>query len=250
MKTSILSFVLFLVPFSAATAEERAGESVEVELQRLFIPSVGYDDNDRVEVVLQGMLPHPCYTLTDTEIEKVSPQLDKRVYRVRQMGWRRLDGACAGKLPHLPIPFQVTAALGRIAAGDYQVWFHGCHGEPQAKLFTVEEARGSHVDNYYYVKVSAIRAEANYRRGEPVRITVEGTIPSTCLELEHGVEATLLDDTVLILPQLITNLEDCHPIERPITATFTVPAPRDGHYLVHARTYGGGAVYHPFRVGP
>jgi len=248
MKTLIFFCILSAFAGSFALADERMGEKVEVDLQRIFIPKAGYDDNDRVEVVLQGELPHPCYTLTETEVEKVTPAAQAHEYRVRQMGWRRLDGACAGKLPHLPIPFQLTATLGRLAAGDYAVWFHGCNGEPQSKRFNVETSKGGSVDNYRYLRVDAIAAQPRYRRGEPVTITIEGTIPATCLELEHDLEATLLDDTILILPRLITNLEDCRMSERQVKATFVLPGLQKGNYLIHVRTQGGAAAYRSLKV--
>ena len=45
---------------------------VEIPLRGVYIPKNGFDDNDRVEAVLAGELPNPCYTLDRAYAEKTA----------------------------------------------------------------------------------------------------------------------------------------------------------------------------------
>ena len=82
MKSFTLAGMLLLAANAYADLPEATNvETVEVPIQYVFVPKVGYDDNDNVQIVLDGFLPNSCYTMAGNMAE---PTRDPRVFRIRQ----------------------------------------------------------------------------------------------------------------------------------------------------------------------
>src|SRR5262245_44536178 len=99
-KISLSALVVLFSSFSFGAAiantasldARRKRKEVEGRLDDVFIPRVGFDNNDRVEVVLSGELPSPCFSLDRAYAEKTS---DGKGFLVHQMAWQWNSGACA-----------------------------------------------------------------------------------------------------------------------------------------------------------
>ncbi len=227
-------------------AEEQKGKAVELTPSKVYLPAKGFDDNDRIEAVIEGELPNPCYTLTDTLVEKSK---DKKSFLVRQMAWRRLTGACdTDDLVDDPIPFTTVAPLGRLDSADYSVTYRKRGGEVGERKFQVDEAKSEQIDNYFYAVVTQIDAEDFYPEGKEITLALKGFIPSTCLELERPIKTEIQDDLILVMPTLMTNPEDCKKAKQPFSDSLTLKPLKAGNYLLHVRTRGGSALYRPITV--
>jgi len=196
---------LFLIPLvlvsTTFAAEAEKGKAVEIAVSKIYVPENGYDDNDRIEMVVEGELPNACYTLTQTVIDKTQ---EKGTFHIRQMAWRRLSGPCRSGNELDPIPFAQPVSLGNLGAGPYKIVYKGDSGASE-QGFTVEEAKSGHVDNYFYAIVTQINSEDFYREGSPIKISLRGLIPSTCLELDSTVKAEVQKDVLLISPAIRRN---------------------------------------------
>ena len=64
--------LLALVSFGSAAELVSDQMSVEAPVLKVFAPSLGYDDNDLVQVVVDGVMPNACYQQGRSEV-KVDP---------------------------------------------------------------------------------------------------------------------------------------------------------------------------------
>lgn len=224
-----------------------SGKIVEIPLKKVYVPHTGFDDNDRIEVVAEGELPNPCFTLGETKAEA---QGSGDGYRVRQMAWRRLTGACdSDDLIDDPIPFTSVVALGRLEASSYRVTFRHEMGGTPSRSFSVREATSEEIDEMPYAVVRAVEMEEGYVEGTEVTATIRGFIPSTCLVREGAPRVEVQDDVIVVRPVLAKKPGvECRHVLSPFKETFSVGKLAPGSYLAHVRSRGGNAAYRPFQV--
>ncbi len=236
---------LFLSSFAVGAVQQK-GRTVEIEVEKVFVPHSGYNDNNAVELVVQGELPNPCFTLGETRVEKSAGGK----LAIRQMAWQRLTGACdTGDLIDDPIPFTAVVPLGRIEAASYQISYRTEFGKTGRRAFDVAPALNDEIDEFHYTITRGVGAKEFYREGETVELTLKGFIPSPCYKLIEPVKTEVQDDVVVVWPVLQTlSGVECNYELAEYSHTFTVPNLKAGSYLVHARSRGGDAVYQGFRV--
>jgi hypothetical protein len=236
---------------STATAGDLAGllkqKEREVALDRVYIPATGFDDNDRVEAVLVGNLPSPCFTLDRAVAE---PSKDGKSFRVRQMAWRWNSGACAtGDLIEDPVPFVTPVLLGTLAANSYQVEYLQTGGDPARVSFQVERAKSVEIDNFNYASIRAVEIADTTEVGRPLVAKVAGMLPSRCGDLDGEPKVEALKDVVMVYPRVKTG-SSCLTTPRGFEREVNLGALKPGNYLLHVRSRGGNAVYQSFQVTP
>ena len=118
----------------------KAVDQEEVPVEKVFVPSVGYDDNDNVVIRVEGTLPDPCYVLGKTEVKA----LPNNTFEVHQYAWRRDTGVCAGGDDLAESPFSEDVTLGRLSVGDYKVVQHPSDDQTTFRTFNVAKAKVSY----------------------------------------------------------------------------------------------------------
>ncbi|MCB0419004.1 MAG: hypothetical protein KDD39_15265, partial [Bdellovibrionales bacterium] len=143
-------FVLFVACFAVAiTASVARAEfdEVSVPVNEVFVP-VGFDDNDRVEVVLDGYLPDTCHKLADV---KVTIDENSHTMTLDQKA-KRVLGACAD----VTVPFSNVLSLGALEAGTYKIKLADAE---ESQPLKVTKAPVETPDDFLYAPVDNISVE-------------------------------------------------------------------------------------------
>lgn len=250
MKTALVSAALagLMASISASAAPPT---SVELNVTRIFVPEVGYDDNDRVEIVLDGKLPDACYRLGKTVVSKSS----EGVFSVHQYGLRLNADPCGPRetLPpymKLAVPYSLTVSLGHLAPGDYELNYHGERASEVA-AFAVEESPLHSIDARPYAPVDGVHVAAIYFGEQQVEAVLSGTLPSLCAKLREPVEYYRTGDTFVLLPQIDeVPGQPCAAQVQPFEKRVSLGEVPQGRYLVHVRSANGISRNRVFSVEP
>jgi hypothetical protein len=235
-------------------------ELVEVPLQRVYIPKVGFDDNDFIEAVTEGTLKNPCYTVAPPVVE-----VSGHAIRVRQMAWKFTAGGCGYSADVLddPVHFTQNAPIGHLALGDYRVDYRDLFGATVSRAFGVEKAKSENVDNFDYATVRGIDMEERSAPGTEISVSLRGLFPEESSTFVTPMKVEVQDDVVIVFPVLQPDvalagpdkdrpLEPVHPgiLRRtfPFREQVKIGVLKPGNYLLHVRSRGGNAVYRPFVV--
>ena len=237
MKNTFLTALICLSTQSALSQSLHPFGPTQVQIDRAFVAAHGFDDNDNVEVVLEGQLPNACYTLTQTEIHK-----DSTGHHIEliQTAHHTESGICAPgtELPpdlRNPSSYSTDVRLGRLEAGAYEISF----GEGKTRHFEVTLAETGSVDNLRYATVNNAFVEPIVSsESATFEIRVTGMLNSSCAVLSEPKVVT--EDDVIVVLMAVTQAEDfCLPASRPFYKVFTAPTPKAGRYLLHVRSLGG-----------
>jgi hypothetical protein len=220
---------------------------VEVGVAHVFIPDLGFDDNDNVEAVLDGLLPNACYTLAETTVERFEGNL----IRIRQFAYKKVEGVCLqeeglAEFQKIPVPYSKEVSLGQLEYGDYNVIFSN-QGMPLARAFNVAMAPVSTVDTMAYAPVTDTYISAAVGEGAPARAVLTGYLTSSCMNLREDFIIERHGDVVVILPQVeISSDTMCLFYIRPFERVVDLGAFERGRYLLHVRSMNGKSVNRVF----
>ncbi len=260
MKKSVASFVIALSAsasqaspaFAQALAPAEVARPVEVALSNVFLPATGYDDNDNVLALVDGLLPNGCYSLGHTETV-AKPQ----GFALRQFALRKVDGVCAPgqELPAdvaAPVPFSHEISFGRLESGSYAIEFASREGGRKTRNFGVEKARVASVDNLRYAAITSVYVpdilSASTEAGE-FKLLLAGLLTSSCVELADEIKVERVDDVIVVLPPTKTVFSgSCLPFTRSFATEVAIAIPPAGRYMIHVRSLNGNAVSRLFTV--
>jgi hypothetical protein len=251
-QASLVTLLLLLMAFAETSPAPRAQAAdglsssrsqVEVPVRRVFFPSRGYDDNDNVQVVIEGELPDPCYVLGEQTVTR-DPS---GAITVHQFAWRRQGGACdTGDLLG-ETPFSEEVAIGRLKAGDYPVMYSPASGAAASRVLHIEKAAITTADNFNYARVNNLKTPDVVIEGQNAAITVTGPFGDSCNKLKDPVQVERVGDAFVIRP-IELELGNCGFILRTYKKTINLGVLPAGEYLVHIRSRGGRAVEKTFYV--
>ena len=218
-------------------------DRVEIPLERVLAPYNGYDDNDQVEVILQGALPNACYTLADTFYRSED---DGSTITVRQYAIKLSDDICdqGSILPaHLAaaVPFTNSIALGTLPSAEYSISFFTNGDRSGTRILNVAPANSSLVDSKPYAVVNTILVPSLVQKGSQTTITLNGVLNSECVDLAEKFEIILERDVLVVLPTLKIDAtaQSCAQVTRPYSRNVVIPGFKAGKTLVHVRSMNG-----------
>lgn len=229
---------------SQAFASNHDRDRIELGLDRVMAPRVGYDDNDQVQVIARGYLPNQCYQLAESFVQQLD---DGKSIRIAQYALRTHDGPCAEGMnlpPHLAmeVPFTTEILVGRLPAADYNIVFKNETGGEQVRALNVAVATSSQIDSLPYAAVSNAAIPEIVSSRDEVTTVLSGVLNSTCTELSE-VKVLRQEDVIVLLPTIrvkpgVVCAQMLIPFELPVKLG-KLPV---GKYLVHARSMNGRAV--------
>lgn len=214
---------------------------VEVPIETVLTPYVGWDDNDHIQVVAFGHLPNSCYTLADATVEKVGTNQ----FTVRQFAHKTSEGLCEQEgqnlLSHMRvrIPFTNEIAIGTLPVGTYQV---------ADRFFTVTPASAPMIDSEVYANVTQEQTADVLSGVSELKVTLKGVFNTSCIQLEK-VDITKESDVYVLKPTIgIKQGVACADVLVPFETTVDLGLQAPGTYLVHSRSQNGRAVNHIVQV--
>lgn len=222
---------------------------------RVFIPQHGYDDNDPIVAVVDVTLPNLCYSISDQEITR---DAQTGQIEIKQFALHRTDGFCAeGALmpQHLRMvsSHKQEVMIGHRPQGSYGIKYASAWDDAKGRMvrttksYAVGVARTPlEIDESPYAPVERIIVSGVVQVGKPVKVRLAGVLTSACMKLNPNV-GVRRDDDVFILKPTVTLVQDllCHFQQTPFESDepFSIGvAPKEGRYLIHARSMGGASV--------
>jgi hypothetical protein len=254
MKTIQLSLLGFLLLGPAQAFPATTTQWEEIPVDRVFIPATGFDDNDNVELVTDGLLPNGCYTIGPAQWDMSS---DGRTIHVHQFAHHDLTGYCADEIlmptgVKRAMPFTVEVPVGQLATGDYHIKYNQRKGATGDRAFNVTAALTRTVDSLPYALVTGIELPDYLRSGTEVTPVLTGILTSTCARLNPGVSILNEGDVFVALPtqtDIPSKSEKvCNDVITPFRLPISLGQPGEGRYLLQARSMNGKAVNKTFSV--
>jgi hypothetical protein len=243
--SAIVALALLFTAFATQARSETlpAPEKTEVFIGHIFVPTQGFDDNDSIQITLDGLLPNGCYSVASHKVRF------ERTYHniwVRLFAYVKKDGPCADKshLPYsvlAPAPYTFSISLGRLPEGTYRVLYPRATLEPGAHLFTVAGAKTSSIDDTPYAAVTSVDVPERVWGHKNVFVTIHGILTSTCSSLNGDqIKVIKTDDVFTILPKLSFDpSQTCEATSIPFQKTVSIGETGEGRFLVQVRSMNG-----------
>jgi hypothetical protein len=213
----------------AARAEDD-GPLAELNAEHVFVPS-GFDDNDNAQVVVDGLMPTPCYHEAKGRVE-----FDPATKIFTLTPRARVD---AGICIQIVAPYTTTFDLGVLPAGHYRIKVPGVEGlEP----LEIAEAANAGPDNVLYAAI-----DNAYVMDVPAQnrsyVVLEGTYTSTCMRWDHTELVHKTANVIEVLPVVrVEERPDCAVTRFPFKGVeVALPRLEKGRYLLHVRGMNGSA---------
>ena len=229
-----ISRLSFFISASLILATPAFAEFEPVKTSALFhtayIPQ-GFDSNDQVQIVGEGVFPSSCYRPAEARL-KVDHLLKKIIVDQRAY---KYSGPCA--LMKMVLPFDRVLEVGLLQPGRYEI----IQAEDQLALGSIPVARTTSLnpDDYMYAPIS----QAFYREsGNQREILLSGEFPNSCMAMK---EVRIHFDPNVIVVQPIaemTEAANCVDGKFPFTKRVAVNGVKSGRHLLHVRSMNAKAI--------
>jgi len=248
-----LVFSAACVGATASHAQSTLAKIVEIPLDHVFIAARGFDDNDPIQVVVEGQRPNLCYALADFVF---TPDVnDPSRIRLTQKAILSETGDCD---PTKPLPpalaqpksFWKEVIIGHLPARETYTLEYLTASGVKTREFSVGVAPTDSVDTLKYAMVENAFVKDEVLKSEGTfEIKITGFLNSSCAEVARDVAILKIDDVYVALLQVDVKPEICLPVNKPFFKTLKIPVPeKEGRYLLHVRAMGGEAKNKIFSV--
>lgn len=200
-----------------------------VPVEHVYVPH-GYDSNDLVEIVVEGMLPNLCHKAPTTE---VTVEGNKVSIKVESLYYAPSNPFC----PPMIVPFLEIVTLGNLKAGSYEIEVNAHTPYPAKANLLVVATTSQNIDEHTYASVEYIEQDGSDT------VVLKGFNPSFCFELDRVAITDNGSDTYSLQPIMKQVSDFCPmklvpfeiPVKLPTTLTKDV-------VLVHVRSMNGKSV--------
>lgn len=247
---SILVCISFVSTQGFSGENTQESNKIEVPVYGVFAPEVGFDDNDDVQVVVDGYLPNSCYQKSKTQ---VSIDRSQNIIQIVQFAKKIDSEACKNESQlsdemKVPLKFMSEADIGELSEGAYTIVYKSLQGEKTRKL-TIEKAKTRNIDNTYYaITNNAYMKEVVSANDPNILVTLQGYLNSPCVGISNKINGAIVNDVIVLLPEIVRSGKVCPPIAQEFEIELNLKTPPPGRYLLHIRSVNGTAVNRLFTV--
>jgi hypothetical protein len=192
----------------------------------------GFDDNDNVEIIVQGEFTDSCL-----RIHEAVGRVSQRRVEVSVRALRYPDADCVP----MTTPFLLSARIGLLERGEYTVYVNGAT-EPSAR-FTVAESRTQAADEYFYAPVELVDLEGDESGRQ--ELVLKGNYPLLyrgCAIMDRVQMYRNPADVLVVLPIMrIADGAECAGVARNFKVVEPMAEPFVGPGLVHVRVLNGAS---------
>jgi len=232
-KVLIGSLALFCLNFYVNLFADEGGlrpRLVDAPISAVYAPG-GFDDNDNVQVVIEGIFPNSCYWAgpVKVSVNEKRIEINHEAYYV--------DGHCYDMLS----PYTKVVDIGILKADHYSVYLP--QGGVPSAILPVKKAKEKDKDDYLYAPVK--KAEISLRK--PYRLKLEGIFPNGAMEIDRVVVNPPVNHVIDILP--IAKVDETKAKDpasvTPVSFIQNVDFPQikeSGRFLIHIRALNGLSV--------
>lgn len=213
---------------------------VQAPIDKVFVPN-GFDDNDKVEVIVHGHFNSSCYKMgpVSASIDAVTNKVN-----VTAEAYYYPNATCI----QMMIPFTKTVEVNRhLNVGTYDVKIFG---RPQlgSLPLRIAPSKGPDADDFIYASVNSANLEQNAAGDQ--EIVLKGQHPyllQGCIKFDSIVSYVGADNVVVVQPitRIINSDDEC--LEQSQANKFDVRKKLDqklikGEYLMHVRALDGNSI--------
>jgi hypothetical protein len=202
----------------------------KVQLTYVYAP-VGFDNNDRTQIVVQGTFPNSCYRIGPY---KLAVDDSKKTVTVTQQAYYYGQGICI----QMPVPFSQTIQVGILREGAFSV-ADGTSGTVLGKV-VVTRATNPGPDDYLYAPIGD--AYVSQLENGQNNLILSGNFSDRCSSFED-VKVAVNDRVIVVQPIIKRDSALSCPAEKnrfqkviPLSPTIK------GLYLLHVRSLDGQAI--------
>ena len=211
---------------------------VQAPIEKVFVP-VGFDDNDKVEVIVHGHFTSSCYKMgpVDSQIDTVN-----RKVLITAEAYYYPGAACVQMI----VPFIKSVELkGSVADGTYQI---EVVGRPTADTSPLHISKSTRPDADDFLYAGATSATIEKAADGHQEIVIKGQHPyllDGCIKFEE-VRSYLSPSKVLVV-QPITKIVYGDECRGSVNNRFEYHAPMaqeltTGEYVMHVRVLDGNSI--------
>lgn len=222
-----------------------------LEIEKVFVAPEGFDDNDNVQIVIDGNLPNICFELGKTSVTRDE---DGKTLSIAQLTHKKNVLGCEQENMqdelNWKVPFQKELSLGQLPAGNYTIQFNLGSSKFQKRQFVVKKSTIRNVDDILYAPISSAFIPEMIYETENGEAVLTGILATTCLHLDQDkIKVQKFDDVIVVLPELSISKEaPCLRTPRPLHEIVSLGPLRKGRYLLHVRSMSGLSINKIFTV--
>ena len=224
---SILVLLLASLTFSGFALAQENPVKVPVSFKRIYVPE-GFDDNDNVQFVGEGLFSSSCYRYSDTA---VSVNHTDKIINISTNAFK-YNGVCM----MLVLPFDRVVDVGILKQGTYSI-VQGQTGLQVGSIVVKSSTRGEPDDNLYAPISQALFTS----KGGVNKVTLTGDFPLSCMKLRK-VETHVLTDSLIIQPIAEMVNTGCKDGTFPFETEVDFGTVKPGRYLLHVRSMNGKSI--------
>ena len=213
---------------SAVVFAQRVPTVVPSSFSKIYVPE-GYDDNDKVQIVGEGMFPNSCFRYEDTRL-KVNHE--NKTISIESFAYK-YQGICLMVI----VPFDEVLDVGLLQKGTYKI----VEARSNEKLgeINIKVATKAEPDDFMYAPIS----QAFFKQGcfsDDIYLT--GNFPLSCMKIK-SVQMHLQSDGIVVQPIAeIDESKSCESGEFPFKASVNASHLKTGRYMLHVRSMNGKAI--------
>ncbi len=211
---------------SFADSTTSAPTQIGVTFDKVYVP-VGFDSNDHVQFVGEGMFKNSCYRPAPTT---VAIDTVTKTIKVGPVAYE-YSGFCLQVI----LPFDRVVDVGLLSAGTWQITQAD---DKKIGEIVVKQNLTSEPDDFLYAPVS----QAYVRQaGSRTNLFLNGTFPNECMTMQD-VKISTTDDAIMVQPIAVMAQGACTGGPMSFTKLVKLPALKAGRYLLHVRSVNGNAI--------
>ncbi len=227
----LFGIITLCVPaFAQINISKIQRETFIIEPENIFIPS-GFDSNDNVQIIVNGILPNPCYKVQG--IETKLNQKSKKI-EIKIIGARTVGDICITILSE----YTEVVNLGKLTTGKYKIKAIGRKSNIK-KTFNISEATTTNQDNYQYAQITAVKINNTDFENHSAEISIDGNFRESCFSLDKMNLNITKDKVIEVLPIMKKTSKMCQDVLVPFNYTLSTGPLVEGKYLVHVRSEKG-----------
>lgn len=216
---------------SVVAAEFNPPVVAEAGFHTGYLPD-GFDTNDFVQVVGEGVFRNSCYrpAAVQVDVDHVGKKIMLRPYAYQY------DGFCLQVL----VPYDQTLDVGFLKRGTYQVVQKAMGAETVLGDVKVRMATNALPDDYLYAPIS--QAYFENRPGKGATVKLAGAFTNSCMKLAD-VRVSVQPKVLVLQPVSdLDDRDDCVEGSFPFEREVRIGNLKEGRYLLHVRSLNGKAV--------
>jgi hypothetical protein len=223
---SMMTF--FLLFHSAPSFAETGPVKVPALFSKIFVPG-GFDSNDHVQIVGEGMFKNTCYRHADTTVT-----VDEASRRI-SLGPVAYE--YAGLCLQVILPFERVIDVGILKTGKWEI----VQGTSLEKLgeINIRASITDDADDYLYAPVSQAFFQ---QKGAVSEVLLAGEFTSDCLSIDQ-VKVTIEPDVIVLQPiAKVESRPNCKSGRFAFSKVVPIDLIPKGRYLLHVRSMNGNAI--------